>query len=309
MPNPFVESVVKQIEVEFGKLKRIGDGYSLYQIVSNDTLVYFRYSKLSQASKFVMKAFYGLRNEDVIQLHGRKAFICFVWDKPNSPILFPFTEYESYFNQAQPAKDGQFKTMLFFKPTGAELYFANIARFNVEAFYGLETLFNIQRTQLMVPNFSHTQVQTLIGAIGAQKGYQLWYPESDKAKMDYSVLDANTVIGKLPYFRDDINDIISEIDVIWFEKNKPVSFWEVEHSTPIYSGLLRFNDVLLTVAGVDNFNIVANSEREGKFGREINRPTFKQNRLVDKVTFVDYSHIYHWFYNLTGKTYETRNEI
>jgi len=94
--------------------------------------------------------------------------------------------------------------------------------------------------------------------------------------------------------------------IVYGCKNQiPVSFFEVEHSTPIYSGLLRFNDVLLTIAGVDNFNIVAEKTRENKFGREINRPTFKQNKLIDKVTFLDYENIYHWYYNLYGEKYET----
>lgn len=107
----------------------------------------------------------------------------------------------------------------------------------------------------------------------------------------------------LPAFSPEIDNIISEIDVIWMQNSKPVSFFEVEHATPIYSGLLRFNDVLLTISGADNFNIVAENERERKFGREINRPTFKQNKLIDKVTFLDYENIYHWYYNLYGKAY------
>lgn len=67
--------------------------------------------------------------------------------------------------------------------------------------------------------------------------------------------------------------------------------------------MLRFNNVLLTIIGTDNFNIVAANEREGKFGREINRPTFKQNRLINKVTFLDYKNVYKWYHNLTGKYY------
>jgi len=111
------------------------------------------------------------------------------------------------------------------------------------------------------------------------------------------------VRNKLPLYSTDIDNIISEIDVIWLENLKPVSFFEVEHSTPIYSGLLRFNDVLLSVAGADNFNIVAQNERESKFSKEIRRPTFKQNKLIDKVTFLDYGNIYNWYYNLYGRKY------
>jgi hypothetical protein len=37
------------------------------------------------------------------------------------------------------------------------------------------------------------------------------------------------------------------IDVIWFRRGTghPVRFFEVEHSTSVYSGLLRFNDVMI----------------------------------------------------------------
>lgn len=157
-----------------------------------------------------------------------------------------------------------------------------------------------------MPNLSHSHVQSLIGAIGLKKGYNLWFPDSDKIKMDSSIIDNSKVLEKLPTFGSEIDNIITEIDVIWLKNRKPVSFFEVEHSTPIYSGLLRFNDVLLTIAGADNFNIVADNEREGKFSRELGRPTFRQNKLINKVTFLDYENIYNWYYNLTKVLYEPK---
>jgi len=41
-----------------------------------------------------------------------------------------------------------------------------------------------------------------------------------------------------------------------------------------------------------------------KFEREINRPTFKQNHLIDKVTFLDYANIYNWHFNLYGTAFK-----
>lgn len=300
MANQSIESILQRLKEKFGELRRIGNGYSLYWIASLDTYIYFRYSKLSQVSKTTQRAFYGLRQEDIKKLFGQKSFICFVWDRPDSPILLPFADFESYFTVVQPSNDGQYKTLLYIKPTGTEIYFSNIGKFNVDVFYGLDRIFNNQPTELVLPELSHTQVQTMIGCIGASKGYQIWYPESDKARIDYNVFDQKSLLQQLPTFHPVVDEIIAEIDVIWWQAGKAISFWEVEHSTPIYSGLLRFNDVLLTIAGVDNFNIVAKSEREAKFTREINRPTFKQNRLIEKVTFVSYAHIYRWFQNLRG---------
>ena len=302
MANIFVQSIIEKIKSDFGSLKKIGDGNSLYEISSNGVLIYFRYSKLTSRGKG-LGGFYGLRKEDIKLLEGKNSFICFVWDRKDSPILIPFKNYEYDFSLFPPASDGQYKAHIFLNPTGTEFYLANVGKFNVDGNYGLFQLHDIGKQKLAIPVLSHTQVQSLIGAIGIKKGYDVWYPESDKSKIDQKIVDYLKIRKKLPIFNSEINNIISEIDVIWMKESKPVSFFEVEHSTPIYSGLLRFSDVFLTIADAENFNIVATNEREAKFGREINRPTFKQNNLIEKVTFLDYDNIYNWYYNLHGKTY------
>ena len=301
MANILVQNIINKLEHDFGKLKKVGKGNSLFEISSIDALIYFRYSKVSKVGNYT-KGFFGLRNEDLRIIRGKTAFICFVLNEISEPILIPFRKYEYYFGLCQPSSDGQYKVLIFFKKNGTELYIANAGKYNVDAYYGLSQLYDITSASLVVPELSHTQVQSLIGAIGIKKGYDLWFPESDKCKLDNKVIDYSKIRKQLPVYSSDIDGIISEIDVIWLENLKPVSFFEVEHSTPIYSGLLRFNDVLLTVSGADNFNIVAQNEREGKFSKEIGRPTFRQNKLIDKVTFLDYGNIYNWYFNL----YETK---
>src|SRR3989338_1118399 len=103
MPNLIVQNIISQIQDKCGKIDRVGGGYSLYKVISNDVLIYFRYSKISKASKNVTKAFYGLRKEDISILQGKKSFICFVWDNQFSPILFPFAQFENYFYQSKPS--------------------------------------------------------------------------------------------------------------------------------------------------------------------------------------------------------------
>jgi hypothetical protein len=304
MANQFVQHIRNKIQSDFGKLKKIGDGDSLFEISSNGVIIYFRYSKLTQKTK-MQSTFYGLRKEDVKLLFGKNAFICFVCDAYEEPVLIPFKSFEYSFGLFPPSKDGQYKAGIFFKQSGTEFYLANVGKFNVDSFIGLHQLYNIGTNKLIMPPLSHTQVQSLIGAIGLKKGFELWYPENDKLKIDSQIVDYSRIRNSLPKFGSEIDHIIAEIDCIWMQESKPISFFEVEHSTPIYSGLLRFNDVLLTIAGSDNFNIVAEQERENKFGREINRPTFKQNKLINKVTFLDYENIYYWYYNLYGEKYET----
>ncbi len=302
MPNIFVQNILDKIKTDFGSLKKIGDGNSLYEISSNGALIYFRYSKLTSKGKG-LSGFYGLRKEDIKILEGKNSYICFVWDREDAPVLIPFKNYEYDFSLFPPASDGQYKAHILLNPSKTEFYLANVGKFNVDGNFGLSQLYDIGKQKLTVPDLSHTQVQSLIGAIGIKKGYDLWYPENDKLKIDNKIVDYSKVRKKLPVYNYEIDNIISEIDVIWMQESRPASFFEVEHSTPIYSGLLRFNDVFLTIAGADNFNIVATNEKEAKFGREINRPTFKQNNLIEKVTFLDYDNIYHWYFNLYGKTY------
>jgi hypothetical protein len=304
MPNDSVQNVIDKIVPYFGKMKKIGDGNSLYEISSNGVIIYFRYSKLTQKNK-VQSGFYGLRKEDIKLLYGKNSYICFILGDYAEPVLIPFKKFEHSFDLFPPSSDGQYKAHILFKPLSVEFYLAKVGKFNVDNFIGLQQLHNIGTNKIITPSLSHTQVQSLIGAIGLKKGFELWYPENDKSKIDGKIVDFSKIRNTLPKFSIDIDNIISEIDCIWMQKSKPISFFEVEHSTTIYSGLLRFNDVLLTIANADNFNIVAEKERERKFGREINRPTFKQNKLIDKVAFLDYENIYHWYYNLYGEKYES----
>jgi hypothetical protein len=87
------------------------------------------------------------------------------------------------------------------------------------------------------------------------------------------------------------------VDVIWIQKgaNNVKALFEVEYSTPIYSGLLRFNDVHLVAPNLrTRFSIVSNIERRSIFMRQINRPTFKTSGLGDLCTFLGYSDVHNW---------------
>jgi hypothetical protein len=75
--------------------------------------------------------------------------------------------------------------------------------------------------------------------------------------------------------------------------------FEVEHSTPIYSGLLRFNDIFLVSPRLGaRFTVVSNDERRSLFTRQLNRPTFKLSKLDEHCTFLDYASVYSWHQGL-----------
>jgi len=79
------------------------------------------------------------------------------------------------------------------------------------------------------------------------------------------------------------------------------ALFEVEHSTPIYSGLLRFNDVhLIAPIPISKFTIVSNDARRSLFARQVNRPTFKTSGLTELCTFLEYVDVFGWHKRIIG---------
>jgi len=209
-----------------------------------------------------------------------------------------------------PADDGQFKVQIYPQAQGTELYIARAGRFNVEAFFGwtaIETLLEAnQRDNL--PVLSHSQVQTLLGAIGAKKGFQIWVPRVDRGKLDWALAREFEVTDLLPSGLGEIKAIVQEIDVIWMERGsgQVSALFEVEHSTPIYSGLLRFNDVHLVAPTFrPRFSIVSNDVRREAFVRQVNRPTFQRSGLNELCSFLEYANVFGWHKRQSGHDTQT----
>jgi hypothetical protein len=153
-----------------------------------------------------------------------------------------------------------------------------------------------------VPLLTHCQVQTLLGAIGARKGFDVWIPASDRDRLDWTVARSFCCRELLPAGYAEVGPIIQEVDVIWIHRgsNELSSLFEVEHSTPIYSGLLRFNDVHLIATQLrPRFSIVANESRRELFVRQLRRPTFRVSGLSDMCNFLEYVDVFDWHRRIT----------
>jgi hypothetical protein len=148
-----------------------------------------------------------------------------------------------------------------------------------------------------VPELNHCQVQTILGGIGVAKGFDIWIPTVDRSKLDWRLTSSFECVKSLPVSLVPIMTVVEEIDVIWLERgrNRPAALFEVEYTTPIYSGLLRLNDVHLLLP-TDNMRlgIVSNDERKSVFVRQLNRPTFKASGLTEVCTFLEYANVYGW---------------
>jgi type II restriction enzyme len=104
------------------------------------------------------------------------------------------------------------------------------------------------------------------------------------------------VCRSLPNGFDEVAATLQEIDVVWATAgaNRIEALFEVEHSTPVYSGLLRFNDLLLTAPNLSRFSIVSNDTRRAVFSRQVHRPTFRRSGLSEIVSFLEYPNVYDW---------------
>jgi len=295
---------LEQLAAKFGRLKKIGKSQSLYQLEDSSALIYIRYSKVHSRNS----CFYGLRSEDLHELEGKLSFICFLWEGQQEPLILPFPDYEDVFQSVSPASDGQYKVQLYLQEEGNELYIARAGRFNVDSYFGWEGMHKqIETVESKVDvSFSHYQIQTFLGAIGKAKECDIWIPQNDRGLLDWSLVKPFSIRPTFPPGHERIEFILREIDVVWIQKggNNLRALYEVEHSTPVYSGLLRFNDIFLLSPEIQRFAIVSNESRRSVFSRQINRPTFRVSGLSELCTFFEYSNVYSWYQRLLGEKIE-----
>lgn len=308
MPDMKAE-VLGELERRFGQAHKLPGSNSLYEFEGTSPFrVYFRYSK-----DHGQKTFYGLRQTDLMQLEGRCAVICFMWDGQPGPLFVPFQDYEEVFRESSPASDGQYKVQVYPLEDSVELFVARVGRFNVDAYLGWHSLDSVvvATSNERLPELSHGQIQSILGAIGTAKGCDIWIPPNNRLGLDTSLAREVRFRDQLPQGLTSIAHALSEVDAIWLDRGSGNmrSLFEVEHSTPIYSGLLRFNDFFLTVPTTDaQFTVVSNEERRALFVRQLHRPTFKASRLHERCTFMPYSDVYRWFQRVVGSSEPIRAE-
>ena len=130
---------------------------------------------------------------------------------------------------------------------------------------------------------SHTQIQWLLAKIGHKFGCQVWIASNDQSKVWKGQTLSELSIKSLPTLGLDSSSqkIIGLIDVVWLKGSKQIAAaFEIEHTTSVYSGILRMSDL---VALSPNLNfplyLVAPNKRMEKVRRELSRPTFQTLEL------------------------------
>lgn len=143
---------------------------------------------------------------------------------------------------------------------------------------------------------SHEEIQWLLLDLGSQMGLDVWVARNDRSKSYQGITFDNIprMRRNLPrQFDDATNKTIELIDVLWLQGNAIVAAFEIEHTTSVYSGLLRMSDLISMQPNINiRLYIVAPDDRWDKVYREVNRPTFTRSLkppLTEICQFIPYS--------------------
>lgn len=138
------------------------------------------------------------------------------------------------------------------------------------------------------------RIQALIAQVGARMGMSIWLPRADRgAVLKEWKPEGNSLLDRLPLNYDDTTlRTIEQIDVLWLRGRSIVRAFEVEHTTSVYSGILRMADLLALQPNMDiRLHIVAPSAKREKVFQEIRRPVFsllEKGPLAESCTYLSY---------------------
>jgi hypothetical protein len=138
----------------------------------------------------------------------------------------------------------------------------------------------------------HSELQGKLRDIGTFEGYDVWIADRGTKWNDEEL--GTGCLPDLPVIAAErTRSVMKNIDVIWFRRGTghPVRFFEIEHSTSVYSGLLLINDVMIDFPITEAFIVGDGEKTQRKFEREIARRTFEQSGLIDVTRFLLYEQV------------------
>lgn len=140
----------------------------------------------------------------------------------------------------------------------------------------------------------HDEMQWRLIRLGNLSKCDVWIPKNDQPKT-YKGYNFRDYVLQEIHESLDVPPTIKNIDVVWkFGPYSIKSAFEIEHSTSIYSGILRLSDLR---AENPNSNyplfIVAPEERRRKVFEELKRPTFSGPclKLHEVIRFLGYKKV------------------
>ena len=129
---------------------------------------------------------------------------------------------------------------------------------------------------------THTDVQGWLRDLGHALGFEVWIAINDRGRSLAGGQLGDGCLDQLPSALAGVPgaDAIRLIDVLWLEKGaeRVVAAFEVEHTTSIYSGIVRLLDLALGAPGnaTRALFLVAPDDREEEVRAQLRRPAFQR---------------------------------
>jgi type II restriction enzyme len=125
---------------------------------------------------------------------------------------------------------------------------------------------------------THTEVQGWLRDLGRALGFDVWVASNDRSRALRDGKLGDGCLAALPPALGAI-DSVPLIDVIWLERGggHAMAAFEVEHTTSIYSGIMRMLDLASGAAqAVRGLYLVAPDSREDDVRKQLARPAFRR---------------------------------
>lgn len=142
---------------------------------------------------------------------------------------------------------------------------------------------------------THTEIQGWLRDLGIALGYSVWVAANDRGRPINGGKLGDGCLDMLPTPATAQGvDSVRLIDVLWLDKlsGQIVAAYEVEHTTSIYSGIVRMLDLALGNAAhaLEGLFLVAPDDREHEVRAQLARPAF--SRIADlKVHYLPYGEL------------------
>jgi type II restriction enzyme len=142
---------------------------------------------------------------------------------------------------------------------------------------------------------THSQVQGWLRDLGLALGYSVWIAANDRNRQIGEGKLGDGCLTSLPLQATmSAADAVRLIDVLWLDRTSGqiVAAYEVEHTTSIYSGIVRMLDLALgnEAHALEGLFLVAPDDREQEVRAQLARPAF--SRIADlKVHYLPYGEL------------------
>ncbi|QGM95840.1 type II restriction endonuclease (plasmid) [Methylocystis rosea] len=142
---------------------------------------------------------------------------------------------------------------------------------------------------------THTEVQAWLRDLGRALDYEVWIAANDRGRIHDGRMLGAGCLNCLPNSLERMPgaESIRLIDVLWIDPDgaRVMAAFEVEHTTSIYSGIIRMLDLALSgLHATDGLFLVAPDAREGEVRAQLQRPAFSRVRDL-QVRYLPYGEL------------------